>query len=105
MRFPFAGGRRANYVVVSDRPFQPLVIRDVGPWDEHPSVTNDAEGVVERLVADELLPLDRVLLYYDSIGDLSRIKVREGRFDGFASWNGPVPEPLRIEDPHYPRRP
>jgi hypothetical protein len=29
----------------------PLVLRDLGPWDQRPTITNDAEQVVRTLVA------------------------------------------------------
>jgi hypothetical protein len=63
-----------------------IAIRDLGPWDRHMSVTNDAEGVVERL-ASRLG--NRRLFYYDSGGRLDELVVRDGRFVGFAP-GGPV---------------
>ena len=58
-----------------------LVIRDVVHWDEHPTVTNAAEAVVERL-APHLN--GRRLFYYDSEGRLDELLVKDGRFAGFA---------------------
>lgn len=55
-----------------------LVIRDVGPWDQHPTVTNGAEDVVRRLFAAGLLPAGRRLFYFDSSGDLDEIVHSEG---------------------------
>jgi hypothetical protein len=68
-----------------------LVIEDVGPWHVHPTVTNDAEHVVELLALRQrrLLPTQR-LYYYDSDGELGELLVRDGRFAGFA--------PVRSED-------
>lgn len=60
-----------------------VTIRDVGPWDEAPSVTNDAEAVVEELVAGGHLVGGRRLYYYDSEGVLDEIVVADGRFAGF----------------------
>lgn len=74
--------RRSNYVVVKDEPDM-LVIKDVGPWDEHPSVTNDAENVVEELSRQGRLPAGRRLLYYDSEGQLDELLVKDGQFTGF----------------------
>ena len=42
-----AFSRSAVFVVVEDSP-ERLVISDNGPWSDHPTVTNDAEGAVER---------------------------------------------------------
>lgn len=58
-----------------------VLIRDVGPWDLHPTVTNDAENVIARIDP----PLgSRRLFYVDSEGDTSEIVVAGGRFAGFA---------------------
>jgi len=71
---------RARYEVVSDCPDR-LVIRDLGPWDLHPTVTNDAENVVSELVARLG---KRRLFYHDSEGVLDELRVVDGRFAGFA---------------------
>lgn len=76
--------RCANYVVEVDTPYT-FIIRDVGPWHLHPTVTNDAEQVVKE-IAPRLN--GRKLLYYDSEDDLSELVVKDGRFAGFA----PVPK-------------
>lgn len=77
---------KPNYVVVEDDFLQkePLVIRDVGPWNRHMTVTNGAEEVVDELAAQGRLPEGRRLLYYDSEGQLDEILVRDGKFAGFA---------------------
>ena len=41
-------GRESKWAVVEDTP-KKLVIKDLGPWDEHLSITNDAENVVSLL--------------------------------------------------------
>lgn len=62
-----------------------VVIRDLGPWDQYKTVTNDAENVVEFLVEAEVLrPGDR-LFYFDSSGQLDEILVKDGRFVAIAS--------------------
>jgi hypothetical protein len=78
--------RRANYVIVEDdfTQEQPLIIKDVGPWDRHPTVTNVAEDVVAELINSGHLPPGRVLWCYDSEGTLDELKVKDGKFDGFA---------------------
>lgn len=63
-----------------------VTIHDDGPWDRHPTVTNDADNVV-RALADALR--GRRLFYYDSDGRLDEILVRNGAFAGFAP--GPRP--------------
>jgi hypothetical protein len=78
--------RRAQYLIMPDESNdEQLVIRDLGPWNHFPTVTNDAENVVADL-AGQLN--GRKLLYYDSNGRLDELLVRDGRFVGFAP--GPV---------------
>jgi hypothetical protein len=67
-----------------------VVIEDVGPWNEHPTVTNDAEWVVEQLAATLR---GRTLLYFDSAGDLDELVVEHGRFAGFRVGRYFVAEP------------
>jgi len=57
-----------------------IVIRDLGPWSQHMTVTNDAEWVIEKLSP---APLQRVY-YYDSEGQLDELLHRNQRFVGFA---------------------
>lgn len=62
-----------------------VVIRDLGPWDRHKTVTNDAEAVVEQLAS---MLGDRRLFYYDSLGTLDELAVVDGKFAGFRSLAG-----------------
>jgi len=47
------------------------------------SVTNDAENVIATL-ADRGVPVDRHIIYRDSIGRWDEMIVARGRFEGFA---------------------
>ncbi len=78
--------KHANYCIVEDDYLQeaPLVIRDVGPWNQHPTVTNDAENVVAELVQKGMIPEGRKLLCYDSDDQLDELVVKNGQFSGFA---------------------
>jgi hypothetical protein len=75
----------ARYTVIADDPLV-MVIRDIGPWDDHPTITNAAESVVEQLAPSLNGEYNekRRLLYFDSLGELSELKVQNGRFAGFA---------------------
>jgi hypothetical protein len=77
---PYAGARFAVEAVTADV----VTIRDLGPWDRHLTVTNDAENVVKYLLETGELARGRRLLYYDSLNALDEILVRDGRFIGFA---------------------
>ncbi len=61
-----------------------LVIRDLGPWDQFLTVTNNAAHVVAELVATGALRPAQRLLYFDSEGRLDEIVIAHGRFAGFA---------------------
>ena len=74
------GMNSAQYETVRETPAY-ILIRDVGPWSEHPTVTNDAENVVEELAAKLGT---RRLLYYDSEGELNELKHVGTVFTGFA---------------------
>jgi len=71
--------RCANYTIVADNEKE-LVIMDVGPWDQYPTITNSAEKVVEQL-AGRLN--GRRLMYYDSDNHLNQLLVKDERFAGF----------------------
>lgn len=75
----------ANFVYVptpaSMRRPGTVVIRDVGPWDRHQTVTNAPEGVV-KFILDEL-PDTKRIFYYDSEGELDELVFENGEFTGF----------------------
>jgi hypothetical protein len=73
--------REANFRIEYDGP-EGLVLLDVGPWDRHPTITNDAASVV-RMAASGLA--GRRLFYFDTDGRLDELKVVGGQFTGFAS--------------------
>lgn len=58
-----------------------VLIRDLGPWECFPTITNGAEEVVAAL-APKLN--GRRLEYYDSEGVRDQLLVEDGRFAGFA---------------------
>jgi hypothetical protein len=59
-----------------------VVIRDIGPHHIYPTVTNDAEWVVEKIAP---LLVGRRLFYFDSEGELSELLVtKDGKFGGYA---------------------
>jgi len=77
--------KKSNYVVIEDDLLheKPLVIRDIGPWDEYLSVTNDAENVVKELRAIGMLPDGRRLFYIDTEGESAEIVIKDGEFSNF----------------------
>jgi len=77
--------RCAKYIVVKDDYLQkePLVLRDVGPWDAHPTLTNGIEEVVNSLIEKGALPGGRRLLYYDSEGQLTEALIENGKFSAY----------------------
>lgn len=75
--------KSASYTVEEDTPAR-LVIRDVGPWTRHATVTNDAENVVASLIRLGILKVDQRLFYYDSEGVLGELVHEGGRFVTYA---------------------
>lgn len=71
---------KANYRVVKNT----LLVVDVGPWDKHMTITNDAEAVVAELLAAGVIGPDQRVLYVDSDRQLSVLVVKNGAFAGFA---------------------
>ena len=71
---------KPNFIIESETD-DCLLIRDIGPWDRHPSVTNAVEEVVEEL-APRLR--GRRLEYIDSDGQRDQLLVKNGKFAGFA---------------------
>src|SRR5262245_33124996 len=66
---PMAEDHHANYVVLPESRVDQLVIRDLGPWDQYRTVTNDAEHVVKELTQQGYLYPGRRLIYIDSEGE------------------------------------
>jgi len=73
-------GAHANFVIVADN-HDRLIIKDIGPWNKHFTITNDAEWVVKQL-APQLN--GRRLFYIDSENECDEIVVENGIFNGFA---------------------
>lgn len=58
-------------------------IRDLGPWDKHPTVTNDAQHVVNELAEAGHLTPGRRLFYLDSEGQAAEIVLNTMIVTGF----------------------
>jgi len=75
---------RARYAILfGESDVEQLVIRDLGPWDKYPTVTNDVDRVIADLWLDKLLWEGRRLFYYDSLGARDEILHFGKRFMGF----------------------
>ena len=69
-----------RYNIIRESPTEVLIM-DIGPWTQFPTVTNRAEQVVE-----ELFPRlrGRRLYYVDSEGIVGELLIKDGKFAGFA---------------------
>jgi len=85
--------RAANFCILH-RASDHVLIMDQGPWDQHPTVTNDAEGVVARLFQFGHLKAGQRLFYYDSENSLDEIVIKDRKFHSFA----PGPSKAIFED-------
>lgn len=70
---------RSNYALL-DETKDSITLMDCGPWDQHPTITNDAEFVVTDLI-NRLN--GRRLLYIDSLGDRTELLIKDNKFAGF----------------------
>ena len=68
----------SNYTIIHNGDW--VAIKDLGPWDEYKTVTNDIENVVKSLSP---LLNNRRLYYVDSELDFSRIHYKGDRFIKF----------------------
>jgi hypothetical protein len=68
-----------------------IVIRDLSNhYPQAKSVTNDADGVVDRVLTDH--GTERRILYYDSSGELDELCHNGRIFTGFKAWRKAEPE-------------
>lgn len=72
----------ARYQIVNQND-KSVTIRDLGPWNMYPTVTNLAEEVVAELFEQKVLTPFKRLFYFDSEGELDEITHKNGRFTGF----------------------
>ena len=75
--------KKPNYTIVAIT-LKNITIRDEGPWDIFPTITNGAEDVVEDLIMRGLLQNGIKLLYYDSEGGLEQLLHWNGKFITYA---------------------
>ncbi len=61
-----------------------VTIRDIGPWDKYPTVTNGAEAVVKSMFK---ALNGRRLKYYDSLGTFDELiyDFKTGEFIGYCA--------------------
>ena len=74
--------REANFEIV-EMTTQAITLRDLGPWDKYPTITNAAEEVVEELSQRGIIKEGQRLLYYDSENELTELLHKDGKFEGF----------------------
>jgi hypothetical protein len=75
----------AQFNIIENLDGKPLVIRDVGPRDKHPSVTNDADWVIQELFDADKIPNGRRVFYWDSDGRFDElVHDGAGKFKHFA---------------------
>jgi hypothetical protein len=83
--------KMANFEVI-DSVHNYILLRDLGPWDEYPTITNAAEEVVEEMIK-RLIPdtgfinadgKQRRLFYIDSDNDYTELVIKDGKFSHFA---------------------
>ena len=71
--------KRSNYVINSEDENQ-IVLKDLGPWDQYLTITNDAENIIEELSAEQK---EKIIYYFDSNSVLTELLVLDGKLKGF----------------------
>lgn len=79
---PLGINMKANYQFVGMGADGSVTILDIGPWDKYSTVTNAAESVVKEILGK--YPQTKRIFYYDSDGQKDELKIKDGKFDGFA---------------------
>ena len=74
--------KQVNYEIIKDRIDVPLIIKDIGPWDEYLTLTNGAEIVIKELIDNGILQ-GRRLLYIDTENCLDELLIKDNEFNGF----------------------
>jgi len=71
--------KRSNWTVeeVND---QHITLRDLGPWDEYMTITNDIESVIKDLSSSIA---GRRVFYYNNNEELNEVVIKNGEFSGF----------------------
>lgn len=59
-----------------------LFIRDTGQWGSAPTITNDAENVIQWLYENKLI-IGKRLFYLDSEDEFGELLHQDGVFKGF----------------------
>ena len=84
--------RLPNFSIVlrplASDPTAPLIIRDLGPWNQYPTVTNAAEDTIQWLAENGYLSKGRRVFYFDSEGDLDELIIEDGKFKDFGILGG-----------------
>lgn len=86
--------RMANFTVLKSM-HEYILLQDLGPWDQFPTITNSAEEVVEEMDKrlnrpdfNDWINADgkqRRLYYIDSENNITELLVKDGKFAGFKS--------------------
>ena len=84
MRNTTINTQMANFAII-EKTHDFILIKDIGPWDRYPTITNSVEEVVSSLAR---LLVNRKLYYIDSEGSQDEILVENGRFAGFRPGQG-----------------
>jgi hypothetical protein len=78
--------RRANFEIRPGPYAGSVLLADIGPWDQYPTITNDIDNVVKSLYANGVINGSVLLFYTDSNGDTDQIIHDDGEFIGFAPY-------------------
>jgi hypothetical protein len=78
--------KRSNYIIQHEDD-NTILLHDIGPWDIYLTITNDAENVVNDLTQEQRR---KKVAYIDSDGLLTRLLIKDGKFEAFGLGNDDV---------------
>jgi hypothetical protein len=61
-----------------------VVFKDLGPWNQYKTITNDAEDFVEALHRDGMINENTRIFYYDSEDEKTELLHSNNKFTNFA---------------------
>jgi len=70
---------RSNYRIIYEDEYK-IILKDLGPHDIYPTITNDAENVIQDLEHEQKLKL---IYYMGSDGIKTRLITNDDKFIGF----------------------
>lgn len=74
----------ARFSILSWEHGKAIILKDLGPWEHHKTITNDAEYVLDTLFEASFMSATTRVFYFDSYGRQGEILHNDGVLLGFS---------------------